>query len=188
MQELIYLSVLSPITLPESLDSTLQKTNGSVFRNSLLQESLLDTISNTSKITVFVPGDTVLNGGILNSSVLQQHILPNALGYTPDMYDGKTYPTQNGTTVTISIKGTDYYVNNAKIVRADVITKNGVVHFIDALINPPPAPSSVTGSGATGSRVALSSTHSSVATGIRASLDPALLALGSAVMASLMLN
>ncbi|KAJ6437436.1 putative beta-ig-h3 fasciclin [Purpureocillium lavendulum] len=121
-------SVLTP---PQPLDRTLQETNGTNFLNALIKEQLLDTVANSSRITVFVPVDSAFRGKQVDSSVLQQHILEDFLGYTPALAPDQKHATKGGTSVTISYKQDTCYVNNAKIVRANVITKNGVIHYID---------------------------------------------------------
>jgi hypothetical protein len=93
----------------------------------------MGTIVDTPKITAFVPANDAFDGRQMNTSVLRQHILPDFLGYTPDLIDGWTQTTMDGTSVTISYQRDAYYVNNARVVWPNVITKNGVIHYIDSV-------------------------------------------------------
>jgi len=78
------------------------------------------------------------------ASLLAGHILPNFLGYLPALVNGATLPTQGGKTLTVTVKGSDYFINNAKITQANIILPNGVAHVIDKVIEfgTPPATSS----------------------------------------------
>ncbi|GAP84077.1 putative beta-ig-h3 fasciclin [Rosellinia necatrix] len=136
--------LFSFLTLPKPLNSTLQETNGTRFRDALMEASLLNIISDTPRITAFVPMDSAFEGVQTNASVLQQHILEDVLGYTPELSDGNHYTTKAGSAVSIFFKSGVYYVNNAKIVHPNVITKNGVIHYIDTFIVPSPATSDTT--------------------------------------------
>ncbi|KAK3348704.1 hypothetical protein B0T25DRAFT_581806 [Lasiosphaeria hispida] len=124
----------SLLTLPEPFDVTLRKTEGTGFLDALKRLALLEGINSTSKITAFVPIDPAFTGKEVGASALQRHILPDFLGYTPNLIDGQTHRAQDGSQVTVSYKQGAYYANNAKIVKANVITKNGVIHYVDTLI------------------------------------------------------
>jgi hypothetical protein len=48
------------------------------------------------------------------------------LGYTPDLVPGQKYGN-----ITVTKQGAQWYANGAKIVKSDVPTINGIVHFVD---------------------------------------------------------
>ena len=86
------------------------------------------------EITAFVPTDaafTKSNVSTSNPAVLSDHIIPNFAGYVPDLIDGATYTLKSGLTVTVTFKGGDIFVNNAKIVASNMILENGVAHSVD---------------------------------------------------------
>jgi uncharacterized surface protein with fasciclin (FAS1) repeats len=58
-------------------------------------------------------------------------VIPNFVGYLPSLKNGSTYTTRAGTTVTVTVQGSDYYINNAKIIGANMILENGVAHVVD---------------------------------------------------------
>lgn len=62
------------------------------------------------------------------------HVVPKMVGFSTDLVDGKELTTLEGGKLTIRIKDDVYYVNGAKVVMANVITNNGVVHVIDKYV------------------------------------------------------
>ena len=53
-----------------------------------------------------------------------------------DLKEGMEAPTVNGSNVKISLSG-GAKINEAKVISADIKTKNGVIHVIDTVILPP---------------------------------------------------
>lgn len=51
------------------------------------------------------------------------------VAYTNYLEDGMTIGTLNGTTVRVSFQGDDIYFNNAKVIKANVLTNNGLIHM-----------------------------------------------------------
>jgi hypothetical protein len=45
--------------------------------------------------------------------------------------NGNVYATQGGGNVTITTSGADVFVNNAKIVKPNLVIPNGVAHVVD---------------------------------------------------------
>lgn len=43
----------------------------------------------------------------------------------------------NGMNLTITVEGSDVFVNSAKVVTPNVLVANGVVHVIDGYVSPP---------------------------------------------------
>jgi uncharacterized surface protein with fasciclin (FAS1) repeats len=101
--------------------------------------NLTSTLDNTPAVTVFIPSNSAFSKPNSTSSyssssnLLSGHVIPNFLGYLPALTNGATYTTQAGTNVTITIKGGDYYVNNAKIIASNQILENGVAHVVDSV-------------------------------------------------------
>lgn len=93
---------------------------------------MLSQISDTPLITAFVPVDSAFSDKReISAVVLRQHIWQGVPGYTPDLIVGRPQATMDGPRVTVTYRKDAYYVNNARIVRPNVITKNGVIHYID---------------------------------------------------------
>jgi uncharacterized surface protein with fasciclin (FAS1) repeats len=93
----------------------------------------------TPLITVFIPtNDAFTAAGISTSSTglasaLSGHVVQDFAGYIPSLTNGSSFVTQAGTTITVTIQGEDYFINNAKIVSSNLILENGVAHVIDSV-------------------------------------------------------
>jgi hypothetical protein len=57
--------------------------------------------------------------------------VPNFAGYLPLLKNGALLTTQAGTNVTVSVRGNDFYINDARIISANIIIANGVAHVLD---------------------------------------------------------
>ena len=121
--------------MPEDLSSTLTTLGFTQFRSALERANLSETAGNTAGITILAASDAVvLAGNNLTSSsddALKQHILVDIPAYTPLLRNGATYRTLAGTNVTVTFRDNSYFVNDARIVSADAVIKNGVLHTLD---------------------------------------------------------
>lgn len=109
---------------------------------------LVDTLNGEGPFTVFAPTDdafAALPAGVLdalllpeNKDVLTQiltyHVVPDQV-MAADVTDGEV-ATVEGQSVTLSTAD-GVTVNGAKVIQADVVTSNGVIHAIDAVLLPP---------------------------------------------------
>ena len=109
---------------------------------------LVDTLNGEGPFTVFAPTDAAfaaLPAGVLdalllpeNKDVLTQiltyHVVPGTV-MAADITDGDV-ATVEGQSVTLSTAD-GVTVNGAKVVQADIVADNGVIHVIDAVILPP---------------------------------------------------
>lgn len=109
---------------------------------------LVDTLNGEGPFTVFAPTDeafAALPAGVLdalllpeNKDVLTQiltyHVVPGEV-LAADVTDGEV-ATVEGQSVTLSTAD-GVTVNGAKVIQADVVTSNGVIHAIDAVLLPP---------------------------------------------------
>jgi TRAP-type C4-dicarboxylate transport system substrate-binding protein len=117
---------------------------------SLVQAAgLVDTLKGPGPFTVFAPTDEAFAAvpqetmdalaadpkGAL-TSVLTYHVVPGKVMST-DITDGMEATTVEGSTVKFTIKDGMVYVNDAKVVKADIVTSNGVIHVIDKVLIPP---------------------------------------------------
>ena len=109
---------------------------------------LAGTLSGEGPFTVFAPTDdafAALPEGVLDALLLPENkdVLAKILTYhvvagqvmAADVTDGDV-PTVEGQTVTLSTAD-GVTVNGAKVIQADVVADNGVIHVIDAVILPP---------------------------------------------------
>ena len=109
---------------------------------------LAETLSGEGPFTVFAPTDeafAALPEGVLDALLLPENkdVLAKILTYhvvagqvlAADVTDGDV-PTVEGQTVALSTAD-GVTVNGAKVIQADVMADNGVIHVIDAVILPP---------------------------------------------------
>jgi uncharacterized surface protein with fasciclin (FAS1) repeats len=126
----------SYFTVPVSLSETLRATGETSFLSDLVKTNLSGPLDASSSITVFAPNNAAFAAATNLSSaslpdVLKGHIIPHFLGYLPELKDGASYTTLNGGTITITVRDNAFFVNDAMIVRTNLVTANGVVHVID---------------------------------------------------------
>jgi uncharacterized surface protein with fasciclin (FAS1) repeats len=130
-------SYYSSFTLPESLTDTANVNGQTAFTGLASSYNLSDTLDNTPEITYFIPSNSAFamqgatNGYSSIENLLLGHMIPNFAGYLPSLTDGTTYRSQVGSQFTVTVRGTDYYINNAKVILGNVIVANGVAHVID---------------------------------------------------------
>lgn len=109
---------------------------------------LVDTLNGEGPFTVFAPTDeafAALPAGVLDALLLPENkdVLAKILTYhvvsgdvrAADVTDGDV-ATVEGQTVTLSTAD-GVTVNGARVIQADVVASNGVIHAIDAVILPP---------------------------------------------------
>ncbi|KAM0256807.1 hypothetical protein ACHAQJ_004759 [Trichoderma viride] len=128
-------------TLPETLSSTAQALGQTTFSNLISGSNLTKSLESTLFATVFLPSNAAFAAASIGSSIssstaslISNHVVGGFAGYLPVLRDGTALTTQKGETLVISIRGGVYYVNGAKIIQANIITENGVVHIIDQLV------------------------------------------------------
>jgi uncharacterized surface protein with fasciclin (FAS1) repeats len=66
------------------------------------------------------------------NDVLDLHTLDSAQ-YTSGLRDGQVLESEAGAPILVTIKNGTVYFNNAKVIRANVVTKNGVIHVLDSV-------------------------------------------------------
>lgn len=109
---------------------------------------LVETLNGAGPFTVFAPTDDAfqaLPDGLLDAlllpenketlaKILTYHVVPGTV-LAADVMDGDV-ATVEGQTITVStVDGVS--VNGARVIQADVVADNGVIHAIDAVILPP---------------------------------------------------
>ena len=109
---------------------------------------LVETLSGTGPFTVFAPTDNAfaaLPSGTVETlladptGTLTQILLYHVVGaqaLSTDLTNGQTVATLQGQTVTVTINAEGVFINNAQVTVADIVTDNGVIHVIDAVLLP----------------------------------------------------
>jgi uncharacterized surface protein with fasciclin (FAS1) repeats len=108
---------------------------------------LVETLQSDGPFTVFAPTDEAfakLPAGTVESllanpdklkQILLYHVVPGKVTAS-DVVKLNSAKTAEGTDVAIAVDGGTVMVNNASVVKADVMASNGVIHVIDTVILP----------------------------------------------------
>jgi transforming growth factor-beta-induced protein len=110
---------------------------------------LIETLKGKGPFTVFAPTDEAfskLPAGTVDdllkpenkqklTQVLTYHVVPGKV-MAADVVKLKNAKTVNGQSVQIKVDGGTVLVDNAKVVKTDIGTSNGVIHVIDSVILP----------------------------------------------------
>ena len=109
------------------------------------QAGLVDTLKGSGPFTVFAPTDeafakipkakldALLNDKAALTEVLTYHVVPGKV-MASDVKAGKVATVQ-GESLTIGTQG-GVSVDQAKVVKADIVADNGVIHVIDSVLIP----------------------------------------------------
>ncbi|KAH7121752.1 FAS1 domain-containing protein [Dactylonectria estremocensis] len=180
-------SVLSP---PRNCSTTIRSFPDLELKSlddSLVKAQLWPTLDAAFNVTCLAPtteafkkaGDPQVTA---SKDEVSQLLLAHTLGevtYSNFLTDGQVIGTLNNTKVTVHLKGNDIYFNNAKVIEANVLTNNGLLHVLDSVIkaeddvsakatgsstSSASKPSSTSASGTASGTEAPSSTTASVAT------------------------
>ena len=111
---------------------------------------LVETLKGPGPFTVFAPTDAAfakLPPGTVESllkpenkdklvAVLTYHVVPGKV-MAADVVKLTEAPTVQGAKAKVKVENGGVMIDNAKVVKTDIETSNGVIHVIDAVILPP---------------------------------------------------
>ncbi|WP_291379862.1 MULTISPECIES: fasciclin domain-containing protein [Achromobacter] len=107
---------------------------------------LVDTLKGPGPFTVFAPTDeafakvpkdkldALLKDKAALTKVLTYHVVPGKV-MAKDVKAGQVKTVQ-GSPLTVTVNGGTVMVDNAKVVKTDVVADNGVIHVIDTVLMP----------------------------------------------------
>jgi uncharacterized surface protein with fasciclin (FAS1) repeats len=115
--------------------------------NAIQATDLGQTLENPGPLTVLAPTDEAfakLPAGTLDDLMNEPHKLKRLLSYhvlfgdvrSDDLAQINEAPTVEGSIVAVDHSGGAIKVNDAKVVKTDILTDNGVIHVIDAVLMP----------------------------------------------------
>ena len=110
---------------------------------------LVETLKGEGPFTVFAPTDEAfakLPAGTLDellkpenkaklAAILTYHVVPGKVPAS-QVVNLKSAKTVNGQSVTITTEGDTVRVNDAEVVKTDILCSNGVIHVIDSVLLP----------------------------------------------------
>ena len=129
------------------VDTAIAAGNFKTLVSAVQAAGLVDTLKGMGPFTVFAPTDAAfakipsatLNALLANktqlAAVLTYHVVPGKVMST-DLKNGMMVKTVEGKNITISLANAGVMVNNAKVVQADIVCSNGVIHAIDTVLMP----------------------------------------------------
>ena len=131
------------------VDVIVESPDHTILETAVIAAELADDLSGDGPFTVFAPTDAAFNAlpaGVLDAllmdptgelaNVLLYHVLGDEVLST-ELSDGQMAMTLQGKDITVTIDGSDVFINDAQVTVADIQADNGVVHVIDAVLVPP---------------------------------------------------
>jgi len=108
---------------------------------------LVETLSGEGPFTVFAPTDDAfdkLPEGTIEALLKDKKKLTSILTYhvvsgkvlAEDVVNMTSAETVNGQSLTITVKDGTVMVDDAKVIKTDIMCSNGVIHVIDAVVLP----------------------------------------------------
>ena len=129
------------------VDTAIAAGNFKTLVTALQTAGLADTLKGEGPFTVFAPTDAAfakmpkdqLNALMANktqmTAILTNHVVPGEI-MSSDLKNGMTVKTVQGENLIISLANGGVMVNDAKVVQADIVSTNGVIHVIDTVLIP----------------------------------------------------
>lgn len=131
------------------VDTAVAAGNFTTLAKALAAAGLVDTLKGPGPFTVFAPTDEAfakLPAGTVDEllkpenkeklvAILTYHVVPGKV-LAKDVVQMNDAKTVNGKSVKIMAQGGKVMVDNASVVKTDILCSNGVIHVIDSVILP----------------------------------------------------
>jgi uncharacterized surface protein with fasciclin (FAS1) repeats len=143
-----------PETMPEGeadiVDTAVAAGDFTTLAAALEAAGLVETLKGEGPFTVFAPTDAAfeaLPAGTLDGLLADPAALTDVLLYhvvegevpAADVVALDRATTVQGQDVTITVEGETVMINDAMVTMTDIMTSNGIIHVIDAVLVPPSA-------------------------------------------------
>lgn len=132
------------LTIPPNLTATTQAANLTALTGAIQLLNLTTVLDDLPDLTIFAPdnaafqavGDALATASTTElMSIIEYHAINGTIAYSPTL-SNMTLTTLGGQKVTITVIDGAVFVNSARVVNPDVLIGNGVMHVIDAVLNP----------------------------------------------------
>ncbi|QRV91844.1 Fasciclin domain-containing protein [Ceratobasidium sp. AG-Ba] len=151
-KNIIFLVIDVLLTIPTSPSDLLCKPlvdaaqNGfTKFGGSLQKADLLETVDDSSRVTVFAPVDEAFNGIDTDNTsdddlkkILKNHWVPGTVAYSAEWPFLSKVTAESGNELKLKsengVKTVTCGSSTAHVLRSDVTSSNGVIHVIDAVM------------------------------------------------------
>ena len=136
------------------VDVIVNSPDHTVLEAAVIEAGLVDALSEDGPFTVFAPTDDAFTALLAAlgytadellaypglTDILLYHVV-GAQALSTDLTDGQQITTLLEDDVLVTINENGVFINQAQVTSADIVTDNGVVHVIDAVLVPEPAES-----------------------------------------------
>lgn len=141
--------VIDSVLLPQDIvDTAVADGRFNTLATALTEAGLVDTLKGEGPFTVFAPTDdafALLPEGTIEALLADIPTLSNILLYhvvagdvrAADVVELESADTVLGAPVSIKVMDGKVYINDSQVIIADIVTSNGVIHVIDAVLLPP---------------------------------------------------
>lgn len=138
-------AALAPAWAADIVDTAVKAGSFKTLATALQAAGLVDTLKGKGPFTVFAPTDeafakipkadldALLKDKAKLTAVLTYHVVPGKV-MAADVKAGKVKTVQ-GSDLTIATAG-GVKVDNANVIKTDIVADNGVIHVIDSVIMP----------------------------------------------------
>ncbi|KFA65072.1 hypothetical protein S40285_03097 [Stachybotrys chlorohalonatus IBT 40285] len=132
------------LNVPQNIVDTAVAAELSALVGAVQTADLGETLLGLEDITVFAPNNAAfqeiasLTGNLSTEvlgSILRYHVIAGTIAYSSTL-GNTSVETVGGNNVNITVTDGGVYVNEARVLIADVLIANGVVHVIDSVLNP----------------------------------------------------
>jgi uncharacterized surface protein with fasciclin (FAS1) repeats len=131
------------------VDTAVAAGSFKTLATALKAAGLIDTLKGKGPFTVFAPTDEAfakLPAGTVDdllkpenkaklTAILTYHVAEGKV-MAADVVKLKSAKTVNGKSIQIMVEGATVMVDNAKVIKTDIGTSNGVIHVIDTVLLP----------------------------------------------------
>ncbi|CAI2174086.1 6198_t:CDS:2 [Funneliformis geosporum] len=129
-------------------DTAKQVSELSTFSQTLSTKDLISDVDGEKEITIFAPNNEAfdkLSRSTFESKdfkdTMKYHIARGVF-YSRTVENNTHAKTSQGDKIIITVSGGEVFVNDAKVITADILTNNGVIHVIDTVLDQRSAKSS----------------------------------------------
>ena len=139
---------MMPAPYETVVDIVVNSESHETLETAVVEAELVETLSGDGPFTVFAPTDDAFQAlpeGVLDdlladpsgdlTDILLYHVV-SGKSMSSDLSDGQEIETILGKDIKVTINEDGVFINNSKVIVADIEADNGVVHVIDAVLVP----------------------------------------------------
>ena len=119
--------------VPQRCSFTIGELRYNNFLSALSAAGLSAAIDQQTTTLLAYRDDVFTSSADKSAKTLQQHIIPNFIAYTPSLDGVQTLTTAANTTLKVSVRNGQYFINESPIVKSNIICNNGVVHTLGSV-------------------------------------------------------